>query len=173
MQVKLKKKQSKETSKFLNPGVNHPKNFTASPFSSLTDSTFSFMLRNLPCAPSSSFLYFLPTQAYKGRALQLIKNLPVEFRCDKRSYSCRQDGEKAALAAAIALLSVSKMKRLYFEARPLTKTPKHLTRCIAALPLLLFWHPLSSDALQWGSAAWTWASVLGLRSWPSVWRCCP
>lgn len=118
------------------------------------------------------FSIFLPTQAYKGRALQLIKNLPVEFRCDKRSYSCQQDGEKAVPAAAIALLSVSKMKRLYFEARPLTKTPKHLTRCIAALPLLLFWHPLSSDALQWGSAAWTWVSV-GLRSWPSVWRCCP
>lgn len=153
MQVKLKKTKQRNI-KMFKPWCESSKNFTASPFSSLTVSTFSFMLRNLlPCAPSSFFLYFLPTQAYKGRALQLIKNLPVEFRCDKRSYSCQQDGEKAAPAAAIALLSVSKMKRLYFEARPLTKTPKHLTRCIAALPLLLFWHPLSSDALQWGSAA--------------------
>lgn len=62
------------------------------------------------------FYFFLPTSVCRGRALQLIRDLPVEFLRDKGSYSCRQDGEKAALAAAIALLRrVSKMKRLHFE----------------------------------------------------------
>ncbi|KAG7219855.1 hypothetical protein INR49_005877, partial [Caranx melampygus] len=63
--------------------------------------------------------------ACRGRALQLIRDLPVEFHCDKGSYSWRQDGEKAALAAAIALLGgVSKMKSLHFEARLVAKTLK-------------------------------------------------
>lgn len=51
-----------------------------------------------PCA-----LSFLPLQVCRGRALQLIRDLPVEFHCDKGSYSCRRDGEKASLAAAIAI----------------------------------------------------------------------
>lgn len=72
---------------------------------------------------------FLPTQVCEGRALQLITDLPVEFHCNKGSYSCWQDGEKPALAAAIALLrGVSKMKRLDFEARLLPQTPKLSTQ---------------------------------------------
>lgn len=68
--------------------------------------------------PSPCALSFLPTQVCEGRALQLITDLPVEFHCNKGSYSCRQDGEKPALAAELALLrGVSKMKRLDFEAR--------------------------------------------------------
>lgn len=57
-----------------------------------------------PCVLSFfSFFFLLPMQVCRGRALQLIRDLPVEFHCDKGSYSCQQDGEKAALAAAIAL----------------------------------------------------------------------
>lgn len=108
---------------------------TSSQFCFLIVCTFSLTLSYLPpCA--------LPTQACRGRALQLIRDLPVEFHCDKRSYSCRRDGEKAALAVAIALLGVSKMKRLHFEARPLVKTPKHLTQSCSAFSRLLLPLPL-------------------------------
>lgn len=106
----------------------------------------------LPCL-------FLPTQACKGRALQLIRDLPVEFHYDKGSYSCRQDGEQVALPTALALLGgVSKMKRLHFEACLLPKTPKLWTRMhccssfsVSPFPWLVFCHPSSSVALQSGS----------------------
>lgn len=79
-------------------------------------------------------LSFLPMQVCRGRALQLIRDLPVEFHCDKGSYSCRQDGEKAALAASIALLrGVSKMKRLDFEARLLPTQGLKSMQCCSGL----------------------------------------
>lgn len=82
--------------------------------------TASQAQRCLPSALRSELLLLVPAlfamQVCSGRAPQLIRDLPVEFHCDKGSYSCRQDGEKAALAALIALLrGVSKMKRLDFE----------------------------------------------------------
>lgn len=84
-------------------------------------------LKLLACAQSLS-----PVQVCRGRALRLIRDLLVEFRCDKGGHSCWQDGEKAALAAAIALLGgVSKMKRSDFETPFFQRHPKLLTQCFA------------------------------------------
>lgn len=112
---------------------------TASPFRLLIVCPAPLAVRYL----SSCGLSFLPMQVCRGRALQLIRDLPVEFHCDKGSYSCRRDGEKAALAASIALLrGISKMKRLDFEACLLPNQPLKSMQCCSAfsaprLPLRL------------------------------------
>lgn len=112
-----------------------------------------------PCA-----LHFLSMQVCSGGALQLIRDLPVEFHCNKGSYSCRQDGEKAALAALIALLrGVSKMKRLDFEGFH-RRTSSRLNAAQPSVPppstpplsSLRFCHLSSSVALQYGRVDLRW-----------------
>ena len=78
-------------------------------------------------------------QVCRGQALQLITDLPVAFHCNKGGYSCRQDGEKPVLAAAIALLGeVGKMNRLDSEDSLLPKTPKLSTRSIQRSSVLQY-----------------------------------
>lgn len=95
-------------SSLLAPAGEH--HMTADPFRLFIVCPASYLS---PCASS----FFLPCTSARGRALQLIRDLPVEFHCDKGSYSCRQDGEKAASGSSdsIARREVSKMKRLDFE----------------------------------------------------------
>lgn len=115
---------------------------TASPF--IQAGPAPLVVSYLPCL-SFSFFFFQHISDLKGKTLWLIRDLPVEFHCNKGSYSFLQDGEKAALAAAIALLrGVSKMKRRDFLARPLPQTPKLCTQRNAASRPGFFHHILHS-----------------------------
>lgn len=122
-----------------------------------------------PCA-----LSFLPTQACRGKALQLVRDLPVEFHCNKGSYSywrlhCSKELESKWRDTIL--------KRIFLQRYQAVDSMQRFSALSSHFPLLLFCHLSSSVALQCGRMDQSWPllqglSAEGLNSWPRIFTCC-